>query len=200
MSAQTSAKTLEEGIAAFRMRLLHLAERYLHPLLQQRLSAEDILQDTLRVAAQSPHFLTHSPEVPLYFKLRKLLFQTLIEAERHHLKTQKRDLYREIPITLEDNSDATSSTPQLHQDALIANISSPFTKTARQDRHALLKQVLNTLPTSDRQILTMRHFDDCTNSECAAILNIPEKTASQRYIRALTRLQERLRKFTEFHA
>lgn len=189
----------EAGVTRFRSRLLRLTERHLNPLLLQRMSAEDVLQEMLRAAATKPDYFSQAPEVPLYFKLRRLLFQTLADAERRHLKAGKRDLYRELPVDIDDTDDAADSTPHLPREALMADISSPFTKTARLDRHALLKRVLATLPTTDRRILALRHFDNCTNTECAAALEISEKAASLRYIRALTRLQERLEQFTEFH-
>jgi RNA polymerase sigma-70 factor (ECF subfamily) len=190
---------LEDAIHIFRGRLLRLAERHLNPLLLQRMSAEDVLQETLHAAMTRKHFLEEAPEVPLYFKLRQLLFQVLVDAERRHLKAQKRAIHREMPITWGDADDDKSEGAHIAAEALVADISSPFTKTARQDRHALLKRVLNTLPTADRHLLILRHFDNCTNSECAAILEISEKAASLRYVRALARLQERLEQFTEFH-
>ena len=188
---------LNHALQTFRGRLLRLAERHLHPMLLQRMSAEDVLQEALQAAVARWHFLEAEPEVPLYFKLRQILFQTLVDAERSHLKAQKRNLNRELPITWgEEDAPAEG---HIAAEVLVADISSPFTKTARQDRHALLKRVLNTLPATDRHILILRHFDNCTNAECAAILEISEKAASLRYVRALARLQERLEQFTEFH-
>lgn len=188
----------ETAVTSLQGRLLLLAERHLHPLLRQRLSAEDILQETLASAHQSPDYLLSAPDTPLYFKLRRLLFQTLADAERRHLRAQKRDLYREISFDLEssDNDSEKPATPHLH--ALAADISSPFTKVARQERYALLSHIMSTLPASDQRILVLRHFDNCTNAECAHILDISEKAASQRYVRALTRLQEHLTHLTEF--
>jgi RNA polymerase sigma-70 factor (ECF subfamily) len=199
MSTPSSlTEPLEGAINAFRGRLLRLAERHLHPMLLQRMSAEDLLQETLHAAMTRRQFLEETPDVPLYFKLRQILFQTLADVERRHLRAQKRDVYREMPITWGE-ADDTDSEKHIAAETLVAEISSPFTKTARQDRHALLKRVLNTLPAADRHILILRHFDNCTNAECATILAISEKAASLRYVRALARLQERLEQFTEFH-
>ena len=191
------ATQLEAAFKTFQPRLLRLAERHLHPMLQQRFNVEDVLQETLKAALQRPQFFEQAPEVPLYFKLRQLLIQTLADLERQHLKAQKRDVYREIPIALGD--DETAAHSHISEQSLVAEISSPFTKVARHDRHALLKRVLATLPAPDRQILILRHFDNCSNAECATILSISEKAASLRYVRALTKLQERLERFTEFH-
>ncbi len=198
-STPSPSAAFTDAAQTFRARLLRLAERHMHPMLLQRMSAEDVLQETLQTAMRHPAFLDAAPEVPIYFKLRRLLFQTLVDAERRHLKANKRDLYRELPIEIDDTSDTEAPHPHLPEAALAADISSPFTKTARHDRYALLKRVLATLPTTDRQILALRHFDNCTNAECAAALAISEKAASLRYVRALAKLQERLEQFTEFH-
>lgn len=184
----------EATVQTTKERLLQLADRHLHPLLRQRLTAEDILQEMLATALKSPAFFSKASEVPIYFKLRRLLFQTLADAERHHLKSRKRDLYREIPLDLEQE-DPDAPTPR----TLVAEISSPFTKVARQERYSLLSTILSSLPANDRRIIVLRHFDGCTNAECASILNLSEKAASLRYVRALTRLQERLARLTEFN-
>jgi RNA polymerase sigma-70 factor (ECF subfamily) len=49
---------------------------------------------------------------------------------------------------------------------------------------------LETLSETDRTILEMRHFEDLSNTECAAALNISSDAASIRYVRALQHLQE----------
>ena len=186
----------ETAVSTFRGRLLLLAEHHLHPMLRQRLTAEDLLQEMLATALRSPAYFANAADVPIYFKLRRLLFQTLADAERRHLKSHKRDAYREISIDIDDEDDDASAAPKIR--SLAASISSPFTKVARQERHALLTDVMGELPASDRRILVLRHFDNCSNAECATILGITEKAASQRYVRALTRLQERLARLTEF--
>jgi RNA polymerase sigma-70 factor (ECF subfamily) len=42
----------------------------------------------------------------------------------------------------------------------------------------------------DREILALRHFEQLTNSEAAQVLDIKEKTAGKRYLRAIKRLKE----------
>ena len=44
----------------------------------------------------------------------------------------------------------------------------------------------------DREILVLRHFEHLGNLEVAQLLGIKESTASQRYLRAVDRLRERL--------
>ncbi len=42
----------------------------------------------------------------------------------------------------------------------------------------------------DREVLSLRHFDELSNDEVAGLLGIPKGTASKRYVRALGRLRE----------
>ncbi|MBQ6597753.1 MAG: hypothetical protein IJH79_09395, partial [Lentisphaeria bacterium] len=74
-----------EQFLEHRGRLLALAERNLNPVLRRRVTAEDVVQDTLSSACQKIDFFENNPEVPLYFKLRTLLFQTITGLERKHL-------------------------------------------------------------------------------------------------------------------
>ena len=44
----------------------------------------------------------------------------------------------------------------------------------------------------DREILGLRHFEQLTNAEVAATLEMNESTASRSYLRALKRLKDEL--------
>jgi RNA polymerase sigma-70 factor (ECF subfamily) len=46
----------------------------------------------------------------------------------------------------------------------------------------------------DREVLALRHFEQLSNAEIALVLGIQESAASKRYIRALERLKDQLRK------
>ncbi len=42
----------------------------------------------------------------------------------------------------------------------------------------------------DREVLALRHFEQLTNGEAAAVLQIAERAAAKRYLRALKRLKD----------
>jgi RNA polymerase sigma-70 factor (ECF subfamily) len=52
--------------------------------------------------------------------------------------------------------------------------------------------VINGLDPLDREILTLRHFEELNNNETAQVLGISKTAASNRYIRALKRLKDAL--------
>ena len=66
----------------YRGRLLALARRNLNPVLARRVSAEDVVQEALLAACGKMAFFENNPEIPVYFKLRTILFQTLTAMER----------------------------------------------------------------------------------------------------------------------
>ena len=42
----------------------------------------------------------------------------------------------------------------------------------------------------DREVLTLRHFEELSNSEATRVLGLEKTAASNRYLRALRRLKE----------
>lgn len=172
----------------YRPRLAFVVSRQMNPLLSARLSVDDVLQEAYLAVTQRQAFLVQQPDVPRYFKFRKITLQTLADLEREHIKREKRSTCKEISAAILDQT----------LDNLPANVRSPKTILAHKDRNALIRQQIDMLPDTDRQILVLRHFDAMSNSECAAILGIEQKAASIRYVRALNRLRDRLQSLSEF--
>ena len=175
---------LASAFAEHRQRLLVLAEKRLNPILLKRLSAEDVLSEAYVNAVKRLDYFAAHDDVPVYFKLRTVLVQTICDIERRHLKAQGRDAYREANGNEEQSGDACAD--------VAADITSPVSRVDKNERHALLRNALSSMPENDRAILVMRHFDGMGNSECAAALGITEKAASIRYVRALEKLEKKL--------
>ena len=179
----------------YRSQLLALAVRNLHPVLARRVTPEDVVQDTLSAACSKIDFFENRPDVPVYFKLRTILFQTVTALERKHLQSQKRDAYKDLEVV---DGDDTATQAQANWNQFADTVTGPMTRVARIDRYALLKNALAELSETDRFILEMRHFDGLGNSECARLLEIEPKAASIRYVRALQHLRRKLAEYTEF--
>lgn len=182
MEGSPSQQWLAAMFAEHRGRLLALAERRLKPVLLRRMSAEDVVQDAYAAAAKRLDYLANNEDVPLYYKLRTILMQTIVDAERRHLGAEARDAYRE---STGDDADAMLA-------GIPAEVTTPASRVDRSERHALLRRAIAMLPPNDRAILVLRHFDGLSNSDCAAALGIEPKAASIRHVRALERLQKTL--------
>jgi len=182
-----SQDDLAAAFAENRQRLFALAQKRLNPILLKRMGVEDVLSETYVNAAKRLDYFAAHDDVPVYYKLRTMLLQTLADIERRHLKAQGRDAYKELG---EDHGGESQNASPF--DVLPADITSPVSRVDRDERHALLRRALAAMPENDRAILVMRHFDGMGNSECAVALGIAEKAASIRYVRALERLQKKL--------
>lgn len=165
-----------------RERLLRLLALRMPAVLQRRLSAEDLLQESYLACGKRLDFLRENPEVPLYAKLRKIALQTLADVERYHLAAGKRDAMKETSAETENSMEAWAQ--------FADTITGPRTHLERLERQAMTRRVLQKLSANDREILELRHFEELGNAECAAVLGIEPKAASIRYVRALKRFQE----------
>lgn len=188
---------LARAFEEHRERLLRLAERHLNPVLRRRISPEDVVQEAASGAFRWGGDFLANDALPIYFRLRAALLQTITQLERRHLQSAKRDAYRESePPPPADGGDEQPPA----WDNIPDTATSPLSAAARADRHALLRQVLHDLAEGDRQIILLRNFDDLSNAECATVLGIDPKAASIRYVRALQRLKAKLVEYTEFQS
>ena len=192
-------KNIQDNLAvAFtenRQRLSALAEKRLNPILFKRMSVEDVLSETYVNAAKRLDYFAAHDDVPVYYKLRTILLQTIADIERHHLMAQGRDAYKELRVESGEfrvDDSHGNADGEVCIGELPADITSPVSRVDRDERHAILRRALAAMPENDRAILVLRHFDGLCNAECAAALGLTEKAASIRYVRALERLQQKL--------
>jgi RNA polymerase sigma-70 factor (ECF subfamily) len=75
----------------------------------------------------------------------------------------------------------------------LGKLTSPSQAAARAETRLRVQEVLNAMDPIDREILALRHFEQLLNVEVAQVLNLPESTASTRYVRALRKLKEELK-------
>ena len=59
-----------------------------------------------------------------------------------------------------------------------ADVTSPLSRVDRDERHAVLRAAVASLPENDRVIIILRHFDGMGNSACAAALGIDQRVYS----------------------
>jgi RNA polymerase sigma-70 factor (ECF subfamily) len=78
---------------------------------------------------------------------------------------------------------------------LLGKETSPTQAAVRAERLLRLQEALNALDPLDREILSLRHFEELTHAEAAQVLDIGDGAAAKRYVRALQRLKNVLNTF-----
>lgn len=169
-----------------RERIARLLVLRMPMVLQRRIGIDDLLQETYLACGKRLEFLKAEPEVPMYAKLRRLALQTLADMERRHLAAGKRDAMREYAPEDASMMDAWAQ--------FADSISSPRSHMERVERQQQIRLLLTQLSPADREILELRHFEELSNGECAAVLGIEVKAASIRYVRAVKRFRELIEK------
>jgi RNA polymerase sigma-70 factor, ECF subfamily len=74
-------------------------------------------------------------------------------------------------------------------DRLMANGTSPSRRMIRDELRRRVQAALERLAQRDREILVMRHLEEMSAADIAAILGISEGAVRVRLLRALTRLR-----------
>jgi RNA polymerase sigma-70 factor (ECF subfamily) len=73
---------------------------------------------------------------------------------------------------------------------LLGRITSASHAAIRAETQVRVQEALNSMEPIDREVLALRHFEMLSNAEVAQVLDISKTAASNRYVRALTRLRE----------
>lgn len=187
-AAKGDRDSLELLLNQHRERLRRFLRFRMDRRLARRLDDSDVIQDTLLEASQRFAEYALEPTVPFYVWLRYLTSQRLAQLHRTHLQTQQRDVRREA-----EDEGAASSTNLA--DLLESQLTSPSVRLMRTEIRRKLFEALDQMESMDREILLLRHFEQLTNQEAARILGISETAASNRFVRAIERLEVILRPY-----
>jgi RNA polymerase sigma-70 factor, ECF subfamily len=168
-------------------RLRRMAAFRIDRRLQGRIDAADVVQEAYAEAAARQAEFFGQQGTPLFLWLRGIVANKLREVHRHHLGVQMRAAGREAARRDSASSDATSAALV---EQLACDTSGPGTAAGRREVKVRLHEALNAMNELDREALALRHFEQLTNAEVAQVLEIQERAAAQRYVRALKRLKE----------
>ncbi len=169
------AKAFEEH----RERLLEMIRRRIGPAMSSRADPEDILGDAFLRARD--RWSSRDPAlISTYAWLYRIALDALIGAWRN-ANAAGRAIRREVPWP-------ERSSIQLGM-GLVGSATSPGEALIKKEQRERIIWAVQQLKEQDREILAMHHFDELSYREVAAILDISEEAAAQRYARALLRLK-----------
>jgi RNA polymerase sigma-70 factor, ECF subfamily len=182
-------EALNQLFARHRARLRRMVDLRLDRRLQARIDASDVIQEAyVEVASRLDAYL-REPTYPLFLWLRLIVGERLLKLHRHHLGTQMRDAGMEVSIYRGALPEASSAALAAQ---LLGKHTSPTQAAVRAERMIRLQEALNALDAIDREVLSLRHFEELSLAETALSLGIEESAAAKRYIRALKRLKATL--------
>ena len=169
-------------VTAYADRLRSLVRRRLDPALRTRLSADDIVQETLLVASDRVRGLVVSREGDFWAWLRSVAEQRLVDARRRHLLASKRDVRRtgSLGDTSADRGRAMAR-------------SCPPSEDARAlERAAALERAMESLPPSYREVIRLRVVEGLSTGDAAAVMGRTPGALSVLLCKAVKRLGESL--------
>ncbi len=179
------ARAMGELFDRFRGRLRTLVRLRMDRKLQGRVDPSDILQETYLEAARRIGKFAQERTMPFFLWLRFLAAQRLMISHRRHLGTRK----RAAEVSIHGRGVPHTQTGSLAEQ-LLGDFTGPDAVAMRGELRVKLQQALESMDPMDREVLTMRHFEQLSNSEVALALSISKTAASNRYVRALDRLRE----------
>jgi RNA polymerase sigma-70 factor (ECF subfamily) len=180
--------------AHHRDRLRRMIDFRLDARLKGRISASDVLQEAY---IEALHRLEkHPPDasLPFFVWVRSLTVQRMIDLYRRHVGAQARDAGREVRLEADGSVEASSE----KMAALLGDLTSPSQAAERAEAAARVREVLDRLDPIDREVVALRHFEELSNGEAAAVLGIQPAAASKRYVRAMDRLRDALERSAGF--
>jgi RNA polymerase sigma-70 factor, ECF subfamily len=189
-AAAGDATAAGAALVRHQARLRRMVEARLDRRVRGRVDPSDVLQDGFADAvAKFPGYLA-DPKLPLFLWLRLIVGERLAKVHRDHLGAQARDAAREVSLYRGPMPAASSAALAAH---LLGRETSPTQAVVRAERLVRLQEALNALDPLDREVLSLRHFEELTHAEAARVLDIGEAAAAKRYVRALKRLKDVLK-------
>jgi RNA polymerase sigma-70 factor (ECF subfamily) len=146
----------------------------------------DVVQDVLIEAHRRLQVYLEDPVMPFHLWIRQIAKDRLIDAHRRHRASAKRSVDREQRLQLPAAMDASSV--ELAGQLMDPELTPAARATQREMAHRV-QACIAELEEHDQDILLMRHYEQLSNQDVAAVLGLSEPAASMRYLRALKRLR-----------
>jgi len=145
-----------------------------------------VVQEALAEAAQKLSDYLRRRPLPFYPWLRQLALERLIGLHRLHIRAQKRSVVREeagaLPLTDESALELA--------DRLMETAGTPISQLLRDELRSRVHAALFRLAPRDREVLVLRHLEQLSIREIAAVLGIREGAVKTRHLRALQHFRD----------
>jgi RNA polymerase sigma-70 factor (ECF subfamily) len=153
--------------------------------LSARVDPSDVVQEALAEASRHLDDYLRDRPIAFYPWLRQFAWERLVALHRRHVLAGKRSVTREEcnDVLLSDESTGALA------DRLLAPGTSPSHRVLRDELLDRVRDALTRLTPKDREVLVMRHLEQLSTGEVAALLGISQGAVMTRQTRALVRLR-----------
>jgi RNA polymerase sigma-70 factor (ECF subfamily) len=179
-------RALTDLFTRYRHRRTRMVKLRLDPRVQGRVDPSDIVQEAYLETCKKLTDYLREPSLPFFLWLRLLTGQKLALAHRQHLGVQARAAGREVSLYRGALPEASSAALAAR---LLGKLTTPSQAAVKAELKIRIQEALNSMDAIDREVLTLRHFEQLSNAETALALDIKETAACNRYVRALERLR-----------
>lgn len=181
--AQGDKSAVAELLEPNRRRLRRMVSARLSTSLAGRIDPSDVVQEAMTEASRRLSQGGGGDFVPFYPWLRQIAFERLVDLHRRHVRAARRTVCREAEaLPLSETSQAQLARQFLARDT------SPSERLLRRELQQRVRNALERLTESDREVVVWRHLEQLSIVEIAAVAGISESAAQSRYRRALERL------------
>jgi RNA polymerase sigma-70 factor (ECF subfamily) len=175
--------------ACHRERLKNIVRLRMDDRLRRRVDPSDVLQEAFLDIARRAADYVAAPTLPPFLWFRWIASEKLLALHRRHLGARLRDVGLEVSIHQRGLPHASSASLAA---MLLGRLTSPTLAARRVEMQKKIQDALDGMDSIDREIITLRHFEELSNVEAAKVLGLSKTAASNRYIRALKRLKDAL--------
>ncbi len=193
--AAADPELLNQLFQTHRPRLKRMVQFRMNRRLQGRIGGSDIVQDALVDAAKKFKQYADDPQIPFYLWLRHLTALKLAGIHRRHLDTQTRDARQEVPLDEECLPEVDSAVLAA---GLIGKVTSAYLAAIAAERSDALQKILDEMSSFDRELITLKHFEQFTIAEVSQLLHMPKATVGRYYLNAMKKLRYILKELPEF--
>ena len=184
-AAQGDSSAVNTLLTRHATRLRGMVALRIDARLAPRLDPSDIVQEALAEAHKKlPEYLDNRA-VPFYPWLRKIAWEKLVHSHRRHVYAQRRSVRREA-----GRLDLSGDSKMMLVDRLAASSASPSDAMVRDELMTRVAAALAELPPGDHEVIVLKHLENLTFVEAAAVLEMTEEAVRSRYRRAIERVHK----------
>jgi RNA polymerase sigma-70 factor, ECF subfamily len=182
-TVQGDAAARDQLLGRHRERLRRMVAWRLGRQLSARVDPSDVVQEVLAEADQKLRDYLRDRPLAFYPWLRQIAEDRLIELHRRHVEARRRSVSREERLPLPEESAWELAR------RLFARGSTPSARLRRSESRERIQAALARLSERDRELLILRHLEQMSVRDIAAVLGATEGAVKVRHVRALQRLR-----------